>query len=202
MEFYEKLYILRKNKGLTQEELADELFVSRSAISKWESGRGYPSIELLKAIACYFSISIDDLLSSDKLIFIAENENKRNINILCDILFAFFDIFTFMIIILPIYPCTINDFIYTVNLFLYNEIESFNIILYWILYLSLIISGFIKLILLKFNQNNINKLLSYISLFTSVFAIVVLALSKEVYAIIFLFLFFVIKCLLFVKGNM
>ena len=90
MEFYEKLYILRKTKGLTQEELADELFVSRSAISKWESGRGYPSIDSLKDIACYFSVSIDDLLSSEKLIYIAENENKRNIKMLCDILFAFY----------------------------------------------------------------------------------------------------------------
>ena len=45
MEFNEKLQNLRKQKGLTQEELATALFVSRTAISKWESGRGYPNIE-------------------------------------------------------------------------------------------------------------------------------------------------------------
>ena len=63
MEFHEKLQELRKNSGLTQEELAEVLFVSRTAISKWESGRGLPSIDSLKAISNYFSVTIDDLLS-------------------------------------------------------------------------------------------------------------------------------------------
>lgn len=45
MELSEKLQELRKEKGLTQEELAEALFVSRTAISKWESGRGVPNIE-------------------------------------------------------------------------------------------------------------------------------------------------------------
>ena len=45
MEFSEKLQELRKSRNLTQEELAEALFVSRTAVSKWESGRGYPSID-------------------------------------------------------------------------------------------------------------------------------------------------------------
>ena len=56
MEFCEKLQELRKKRRLTQEELAEQLYVSRTAISKWESGRGYPSIDSLKAIAKYFSV--------------------------------------------------------------------------------------------------------------------------------------------------
>ena len=54
MEFNEKLQELRKQKGLTQEELAEALYVSRTAISKWESGRGVPNIESLKAISKFF----------------------------------------------------------------------------------------------------------------------------------------------------
>ena len=54
MEFNEKLQELRKQKGLTQEELAEALYVSRTAISKWESGSGYPNIDSLKAISNYF----------------------------------------------------------------------------------------------------------------------------------------------------
>ena len=77
MEFNEKLQELRKNKGLTQEELAEALYVSRPAISKWESGRGYPSIDSLKEIAKYFSVTIDELLSSDEVLSIAEEDNKQ-----------------------------------------------------------------------------------------------------------------------------
>ena len=79
MEFNEKLQELRKSRGLTQEELAEALFVSRTAISKWESGRGYPSIDSLKEISKYFSVTIDELMTGEKLISIAEKENKSNI---------------------------------------------------------------------------------------------------------------------------
>lgn len=77
MDFNEKLKQLRQNREWTQEELADKLFISRTAVSKWESGRGFPSIESLKAISKVFDISIDELLSNRELISIAENDKKR-----------------------------------------------------------------------------------------------------------------------------
>ena len=77
MEFNEKLQELRRREGLTQEDLADILHVTRAAISKWESGRGLPSIDSLKNIASYFSISLDELLSSESLLAIAEDEGNR-----------------------------------------------------------------------------------------------------------------------------
>lgn len=71
MELSEKLQELRKEKGLTQEELAEALFVSRTAISKWESGKGYPSIDSLKLLSDLFHISMDELISDDDV------ESKR-----------------------------------------------------------------------------------------------------------------------------
>ena len=76
MEFSEKLQELRKKKNLTQEELANALFVSRTAISKWESGRGYPSIDSLKEISRYFCVSIDELICADEIVSAAVSEKQ------------------------------------------------------------------------------------------------------------------------------
>ena len=103
MEFNEKLQELRKARGLTQEELAEALFVSRTAISKWESGRGYPSIDSLKQIANYFSISIDELLSGERLITIAENENRTNLKNMGNMLFRLV-LFSFSAIVINLSP--------------------------------------------------------------------------------------------------
>ena len=111
MEFHEKLQELRKSRGLTQEELAEALYVSRTAVSKWESARGYPSIDSLKEISRYFSVTIDDLLSGEKLLSIAEKENQSNIRSMCNLLLGIVDLCVFLLLVLPIYPNTIDGYI-------------------------------------------------------------------------------------------
>lgn len=65
MAFSEKLYLLRKKSGLSQEQLAEQLGVSRQAISKWESGQSVPECDRLIVISSYFKVSLDDLLKED-----------------------------------------------------------------------------------------------------------------------------------------
>ena len=62
----EKLYKLRKNSGLSQEQLAEKLNVSRQAISKWESGTAVPESEKLVTISNYFGVSVDYLLKDEE----------------------------------------------------------------------------------------------------------------------------------------
>ena len=125
LEFHEKLQELRKSRGMTQEELAAALFVSRTAISKWESGRGYPSIDSLKEISRYFSVSIDELLSGDQLVLIAEKENKSNLNGLCDLLFGFTDLLSLMLIFLPLYSKPVDGYIYSVSPVSYTHLDVY-----------------------------------------------------------------------------
>ena len=63
MQFHEKLKELRKERGLTQEELAEKLHVSRSAIAKWENGLGLPSDDSVRDISEYFNVAREDLLA-------------------------------------------------------------------------------------------------------------------------------------------
>lgn len=62
MKFNENLKYLRKQAGLTQEQLAEKLNVSRQAITKWESGQSLPDIENLKELSFMFSVSMDSLV--------------------------------------------------------------------------------------------------------------------------------------------
>ncbi len=73
MTFAEKLKDLRKQKGISQEQLAEKIYVSRQAITKWESGNGLPDIENLIAISSLFNESLDSLLSEEKSL-ITKNE--------------------------------------------------------------------------------------------------------------------------------
>lgn len=67
MEFYQKLQKMRKEKGMSQEELAAQLGVSRQAVSKWESGQGYPETQKLLMIGNLFSVSMDYLLKDEPM---------------------------------------------------------------------------------------------------------------------------------------
>jgi len=199
MEFHEKLQELRKNRGLTQEQLAEALFVSRTAISKWESGRGYPSIDSLKEISKFFSVSIDELLSGEKLLSIAKNENKTNIQRMCDWLLGIVDVFSFILIFLPLYPNPIDGYIYSVNLFAYTETTRFNRLIYWIAFLALVLVGLVKILLTQFRIEKGQKIVTASSIGISIMTVLFLAMTREAYAITVVFLLLVIKGILLLK---
>lgn len=75
MELSEKLYNLRKKQGLSQEQLAEQLNVSRQAVSKWESGTSTPETDKLLAISTYFHVSLDYLMKNEE---VEENKSCRS----------------------------------------------------------------------------------------------------------------------------
>lgn len=130
MEFNEKLQLLRKEKGLTQEQLAEKLFVSRTAISKWENGRGFPNLDSLKNIARLYSISIDELLT------IAEKENKSNIATIYHFIFYCIDTMMVLALFLPIFGMKDGNFVRSVSLLSFSSVSSLTRIFYILLILS------------------------------------------------------------------
>ena len=77
--FSDKLQLIRKNKGLTQEELAEKLSVSRQAVAKWESGQVYPDISNLIQISNIFSVTIDYLVKDQECMVSCVNEQRQDI---------------------------------------------------------------------------------------------------------------------------
>ena len=80
MTFKEKLVKLRKLKGLTQDELASAVGVSRQAVYKWESGQSYPEVPKLVELKLIFGISIDDLLDENYEVVLPEKKKRKRLS--------------------------------------------------------------------------------------------------------------------------
>ena len=201
MEFNEKLQELRKNKGLTQEELAEALYVSRTAISKWESGRGYPSIDSLKEIAKYFSVTIDELLSTDEVLTIAEKDNKQKEKYLKSLVFGLLDISVLMFFFLPFFGQKANGVIQEVSLLSLNGIENYLRTVYYVVVICIAVYG-----LLTLTFQNCQKIFwvqnrDKISLILNAVAVFLFIISSQVYAGAFLFIFLAIKASMLIKWR-
>lgn len=201
MEFHEKLQELRKKRGLTQEELAEALYVSRTAISKWESGRGYPSIDSLKEVSNFFSVSIDDLLSTEAVLSIAEKENKSNMRNLCDLLFGMADICSLLLIVLPLYPNSMDGYIYSVNLVDYTQGSDIVRVFCWAVFVILIVIGIVKILLSQCDVQKGQRILTGCSICLSVFSVLFLAMTRHAYATMVIFLLLVIKTILLLRDR-
>lgn len=199
MEFYEKLQKLRKQKGLTQEELAEALFVSRTAISKWESGRGYPNIDSLKAISKYFSVSLDELLSSDEALTIAEEDNKRKETHFRDLAFGLLDCSVSMFLFLPFFGQKADGIIQAVPLLSLTAMESYVKIPYLIIVFWLIIWGILILALQNCESALWLRSKYKVSLGASALGALFFMISLQPYAAMFTFIFLAIKALMLIK---
>lgn len=181
MELGEKLQQLRKERGLTQEELAERLFVSRTAVSKWESGRGYPGIDSLKALSSFFSVSIDDLLSAEALLTLAQAESRTKRQAFLGRLFAVLDLWALGLILLPLYPEPVDGQIYAVNLAACRALSPGLRLACWIIFGLLAVLGLGKLLWPK------SKAVSRLSMVLGIGCVLLTAAARLPYAAVFAF---------------
>jgi uncharacterized membrane protein len=144
-------------------------------------------------------VTIDELLSSEKIISLAEKENKTNVQKLCNLLFGIVDLFTLMLILLPLYPNTVGEHIYSVNLLNYAEISKQNLLVYWILFLTLSLVGVLKIALTQSNIHKGQKASTWCSIVLGIVSVLFLSLTRQVYATTIIFTLLVIKGLLCLK---
>ena len=199
MEFNEKLQELRKQKGLTQEELAEKLYVSRAAISKWESGRGYPNIESLKAIAKFFSLTVDELLSSGEVLTIAEEDNKRKEKHFYDLIYGLLDLCITMLLFLPFFAEKADGIIQSVSLIALDGVQPYLKTAYLAVVISMIVIGILTLALQNCQGAAWVKSKTMISMMLGAIAVFVFMISSQPYAAVFAFALLIIKALMLIK---
>lgn len=201
MEFNEKLQELRKQKGLTQEELAEKLYVSRTAISKWESGRGYPNIESLKAIAKFFSVTVDELLSSGEVLTIAEEDSKRKEKHFRDLMYGLLDICIAMLLFLPFFAQKADGTVGGVSLIALDGVQPYLKIAYLVVVILMIAMGILILALQNCQRAAWIKSKTIISLMLGAIAVLVFMISSQPYAAVFAFALLAIKAFMLLKRR-
>ena len=201
MEFHEKLQQLRKQRGLTQEQLAEKLFVSRTAVSKWESGRGYPNLESLKDLSAVFSVSIDQLLSNDELIELAETENRSNLTRVSALMFGALDLISAVFLVMPLFGQQDGTEVRAVTLLSYTGVSAGLRVCYAGSLLLIALLGAWELIATWKERQESLRRCKPVSLAFCAAVILLFALSRQPYLTAFLFLFFLVKVLLLMREG-
>ena len=200
MEFGEKIQKLRNKNKWTQEQLAEKLYVSRTAVSKWESGKGYPNIDSLKDIAKLFNKTIDELLSSEEIIDIAKKENTSNIKRTNNLIYGLLDIISVLFIFLPLYAQRAENFIYSVSLISTNDISNIIKVSYIVILSILSLIGIAELIMNFVDNKKFQRIVNVISLIVETISILFFAISRQTYLTAIIVIILIIKIAIIIKN--
>ena len=201
MEFHEKLQELRKSRGLTQEELAECLFVSRAAVSKWESGRGYPGIDSIKAIAQFFSVTVDFLLSSDAMLVIAEEERRATTGHFLNTVYGLLDLCHALLLFLPLFASKENGVIRAVSLLDLAGVQSYLKAIYMVLVIGSIAVGILSLAVPCGKVKLWEKSKTGVSLALGAALVLLFTIGSHPYAAVFAFVLLAIKVFMLIKRS-
>ena len=200
MEFNEKLQELRKSRSMTQEELAEALFVSRTAISKWESGRGYPNLDSLKEISKFFSVSIDELICSEEIISVAEDDKKECIDKYVSLICGILDILPVLLLFIPVFGNG-TDSPSSVSLFVSSGLSSWIRVAFIIMICVTVLNGILGIIISHFDKPVLNRYILVVGMVLSIAGAALFILTRQPYAAIIFLAILVMKGLLIGKGR-
>lgn len=144
-------------------------------------------------------MSIDRLLSGDELMHIAEKECTDNLQKTYRLFFGLVDLFSFIMILLPLYPKEIDGYIYAVSLFSYGDAAFEGVVIHWILFISLMAVGAWQVFSAKYKSGGTGTWVLDFSIGIGVFSVIFLTISRVTYGATLAFLMLVIKCILMVK---
>ena len=166
-----------------------------------ESGKGYPNIESLKCISKFFSVTIDELLSGEELITLAETENRSNLKKIYSFIYGILDMMAVTFILLPLYGKLVDGYIYSVNLLSFTDTTPIYLAIYWIVFIVLIALGIAKLMCVCFEKESWSNIITKCSLVLSTLVICFIAAARQPYVTALMFLLFVAKIFVWIKQT-
>lgn len=199
MTFGEKIKKLRTDNGLTQDELAQKIYVTRTAISKWESNRGYPNIDSLKAISKFFLVSIDELLSLGEVLAIAEEDSKQKETRFKNLVYALLDLSIAMLFFLPFFAENTEGVIRSVSLITLDGIQLYLKAAYFAVVIGMFFAGVLALALQNCQKAFWLKSKSNISLMLGIVSVLLFVVSSQPYAAVFSFVLLMVKVFILIK---
>lgn len=201
MEFNQRLQELRKQRGLTQEELAEALYVSRTAVSKWESGRGYPNIDSLKAVAKFFHVTIDELLSSDEALSIAEENTRQTERKYFDLVFGLIDLSAILLLFLPLFAEGGDGIVRSVSLISLSGLQPYIKITYLIFIALTAVLGVTTLAMQSSPVAFLESIKLKLSLALGVVLVLIFTVTSHPYAAVFAFTLLLIKAIMLINKR-
>lgn len=189
MDFGEKLKALRTERGLTQEQLAARLYVSRTAVSKWETGGGSPNLDSLQAVARLFDVSVDDLLSTDDLIVLARDERRSTARSSGMLSFGLLDVLAVVFAFIPLYGVDDGSFVRMANLADYGASVDFgaSFAVMAAAVVSLMFMGAVEIVLAAVGSRRAARIVALVGFAVQALAVVLFASTMQPYATTLMF---------------
>lgn len=189
MDFGEKLKALRTERGLTQEQLAARLYVSRTAVSKWETGGGSPNLDSLQAVARLFDVSVDDLLSADDLIVLARDERRSTARSSGMLSFGLLDVLAVVFAFIPLYGVDDGSFVRMANLADYGASVDFgaSFAAMAAAVVSLMFVGAVEILLAAAGSRRAARIVALVGFAVQALAVVLFASTMQPYATTLMF---------------
>lgn len=189
MDFGEKLKALRTERGLTQEQLAARLYVSRTAVSKWETGGGSPNLDSLQAVARLFDVSVDDLLSTDDLIVLARDERRSTARSSGMLSFGLLDVLAVVFAFIPLYGVDDGSFVRMANLADYGASVDFgaSFAVMAAAVVSLMFVGAVEILLAAAGSRRAARIVALVGFAVQALAVVLFASTMQPYATTLMF---------------
>ena len=195
MDFGEKLKALRTERGLTQEQLAARLYVSRTAVSKWETGGGSPNLDSLQAVARLFDVSVDDLLSTDDLIVLARDERRSTARSSGMLSFGLLDVLAVVFAFIPLYGVDDGSFVRMANLADYGASVDFgaSFAVMAAAVVSLMFVGAVEIVLAAAGSRRAARIVALVGFAVQALAVVLFASTMQPYATTLMFVLLLAK---------